>query len=302
MPKRIPVEVGMLGGKSLILDMDRQTQIVHLKHKLAEVWGYPPESLTLIHGEDQLKNSMRLDALCKQRFGRTPFTCIVSSEDQYACIANPHASLREKESALRVIAGMAHLDPERAVTAFADCLSSWPQNSVTLSDAHLLRAAAVGGLIQVGKSGDEGTRAFAMSSAFAGLRSPESCMRSASVEVLGHIATAGDTLAVDALHNLVMDTDGTVRRQVVYALGQVASRGDGKAVAAVVTRASDKSAGVRTAAAHALGQMLPCGKDADALVALRKLASDGDQHVKNVAERSLLKLLKPTWYRNAVPS
>jgi len=301
MPKRIPIEVGMLGGKSLNLDMDRQTQIIHLKHKLAEIWEYPPESLTLIHGEDHLKNSMRLDALCKERLGRTPFTCIVSSEDQYACIANPHASLREKESALRVIAGMAHLDPERATAAFADCLSSWPQNSVTLSDAHLLRAAAIGGLIQVGKSGDEGARTSAMSSAFIGLRSPESCMRSASVEVLGHIATPGDHLAVDALQNLVMDTVGAVRRQVVYALGQMASKGDCRAVAAVVTLVCDESAGVRTAVAHALGQMLPCGKDADAFVALRKLASDGDQHVKTVAEQSLLKLLKPK-NRNTIPS
>jgi len=283
MPSKISVEVSKLDGEALTLNIDRQTTVLLLKHKLSELWSFPPECQKIVHGVEVLQNGRELNCLNRGKGSKISVLCVISCTDVFDCVVDSNTPQSKRESAMRALVDIAHLEYERTLAILEANLCSFLGNRA-------LHEIAFQGLVQISHAGDSSQKAEVLAIGRRALHHQDENVRAAGAELLGCVSSKGDSLLVDTLCEHAADPSTCIRTRVARALGQVACSGDSSALAALVTLSSDESGLVREASALALGEMLSLTQDADGIAALSKLASDEFRHVRIVAGRALSNL------------
>lgn len=278
MPSKILVDVLKLNGETLTLSVERQTTVLLLKHKLSELWNVPPECQKLIHGGEVLHNGRCLTKLHKNKGASLTVACIISAEEVFACLENASSSLTQRQSSMRALADMAHLDYERAVQFLRANLEH---------EDYRAREVAMHGLIKISQSGNSDAVPLVWNIAREGLNHPDEMVRAASVELAGLVAQRGDTEMLRALCGTARDPSHCVKTCLPAALSQVAEVGDSCALEVYLRLSVDPDCIVREAAARALGDILQL-KSADvAKIAIDRLAKDKSRMVRDVAAQAL---------------
>lgn len=276
MPTKLSIDVFKLNGESLSLSIDRQTNVLLLKHKIAELWQVPPECLKLVHCGELLENSRIVSSLPKERGAKLSVSCVISWEDVFTCLEKRGCSVVQRQNSLRALAESPSQDYTRATKLL----------KLHLHDADFqLREIAMQGLVRIAKS-DAINAPAVLDIAREALGHPDEMVRSASAELIGEVASKGDRSMIKILCKHVGDSSYSVKSSLITSLSQIAP-GDKLAIKAILALSLDGDWLVRETAARVIGEIFRHQKNDDASEALMRLAKDEERNVRIVAARSL---------------
>eukprot|EP00928_Gymnodinium_smaydae_P072359 TRINITY_DN55727_c0_g1_i1.p1 TRINITY_DN55727_c0_g1~~TRINITY_DN55727_c0_g1_i1.p1 ORF type:complete len:288 (-),score=33.25 TRINITY_DN55727_c0_g1_i1:116-979(-) len=258
MPRKAPIEVNVVkvGGDIIALCMERQTTMLLLKHKLAELWNIPPVCQYLSHSGQVLDNRCTLASLRDKHCRKIILSCVISCENVFACLEKFGSATPGHDEALHALVVMSHVDYDRSLKILWNQLLQRTMG-ILGGNRDCREELPAQGIVRLARANDGSRAEEIMNMLVANLQHPHGRIREVSVYIIGRIAKTGDGFAIAILCDQASDSYSSVKREVATSLRILATPEQSSAMCAVLQLAGDACPEVRKCAMETLQAWFP---------------------------------------------